>query len=116
MALWLRSRDLSKHGRDHAVVADLIACKPRYNPLLAEDQHLVAEAEKLLDLRGEDDQRDAFLMREFAEHLIERLTGALVNAAGRVVEQEDAWPKREPAREQHLLLISSRQRGDHMVR
>src|ERR1700722_9574292 len=116
MALLLRSRDLSKHGRDHAVVADLIACKPRDHPLLAEDQHSVAEAEKLLDLSREDDQRHGFLMREFAEHLIERLTGPLVDAACRVVEQEDAWPEREPAREQHLLLISSRQRGDHMVR
>ena len=53
--------------------------------------------------------------RQIAEDPVQRLAGALVDAARRVVEQQHARAEREPAREQHLLLIAARKCSDGAV-
>ncbi len=75
----------------------------------------MAERDDLLDLGGEDDQRHT-LAGELAEHAVEGLPGGDVDAAGGIVEEEEARVVGEPAGEQHLLLVAARQRGDRRPR
>ena len=83
--------------------------------VLAEDEHAVHQLDVLVELGGEHDDRQA-LAGERAEQLVEVVLRADVDAAGRVVEQEDLRAEREPARDDHLLLVAAGQRRDRILR
>ena len=91
------------------------------DPPVAHDEHAVGHADQLLDLRRDHQDRGA--ARDEPAHQREHLRlGADVDAARRLVEDEDARAARQPAREDDLLLVAAaeeqdlaRQRGGRML-
>ena len=76
----------------------------------AHDEHPMREAEHLLDL-ARDEQDPHALGREAREQLVERLARADVDAARRLVRDEQPGSHEQGAREQQLLLVAARQRA-----
>ena len=87
----LRPGLASKRCGDHAV---------------AHHQDGVAEADRLLERVGGQDHADA-LVGQRADQLVDLLLGADVEAARRVVEDDDARPRVQPLGEHHLLLVAA---------
>ena len=76
----------------------------------AHDEHPMGEAEDLLDLAR--DEQDAHAVGgEAREQVVERLPGADVDAARRLVRDEQPRPHEERPREEQLLLVAARQRA-----
>ena len=77
-------------------------------------EHAVAAADQLVIVgRVEQDRRA--VVGELAQQLIELLLGADIDAARRVVEQDDARLAHQPFGDHHLLLVAARQRADRDV-
>ena len=74
--------------------------------VVLEDDDPLAEPDDLLELGGdEDDGHPAF--GELGDGLLDLGLGADVDAAGRLVEDEQVGVRGEPAAEQHLLLVAA---------
>ena len=69
------------------------------------------EADDLLELGGDQDDAEAF-RGELDEEVVDRLLGADVDAARRLVGEQDAWAAEERPSEQHLLLVPAGQGAD----
>ena len=74
----------------------------------------VAHAEHFGHLRGDHQHGDA-LTGEFRDQAVDLGLRADVDAAGRLVEDQDARMGHQPAGDQHLLLIAARQVDDRLV-
>src|SRR5437762_5604222 len=64
----------------------------------------VREADHLLDLRRDEEDRGA-AGRELDDEIMDAPTRADVDAARGLVEEDDSWPAEHPFREEHLLLV-----------
>ena len=73
-----------------------------------QDDHPVAESDDLVDLRRDVHDGDA-AVAEGDDRGLDLGLGADVDAAGRLVEDEHVGLGRQPAAEQHLLLVAARQ-------
>ena len=74
--------------------------------VLAEHEHAVHQLDVLVELGRQHHDREP-LARERAEQRVEVVLGADVDAARRVVEQQDLGPEREPAGDHDLLLVAA---------
>src|ERR1700681_77129 len=81
-----------------------VAKAPRSS--LVQHQHAVREAEELGKLRRDEDDAQA-PGHEAADQVVDLARGADVDAARRLVEQQDARPAQQPAAENHLLLVAA---------
>ena len=75
---------------------------------VAQHDDAVAEAQHLLELGRDEEHRHAVL-GEVDDELLDLGLGADVDAARRLVEDEQPGRGGEPAREQHLLLVAARE-------
>src|SRR4051812_2779302 len=102
---------LPEEGGDEAIARDLRAFELPEQLMLAEDEDAVHQLDVLIELGGEHDDRET-LARERAEERVEVVLGPDVDAAGRVVQEQHARAEREPAGDDHLLLVAARERRD----
>ena len=72
------------------------------------DQHAVGEADQLRHLRGDQHDGDA-ARRQLVDQPVDLGLGADVDAARRLVEDEQHRLPRQPARQHHLLLVAAGQ-------
>ena len=79
---------------DQRALGDLVADQHALDRAVVEHEHAVAAADQLVVVGGIEDDRRAGI-GELAQQLIDLLLGADVDAAGRVVEQDDA--RRRPS-------------------
>ena len=83
-------------------------------PALRHHEDAVAEREELGQLGG--DQEDGAALRgELADHLVELGLDADVDAARRLVEDEDRGIGEQPAGEDRLLLVAARELADRLA-
>ena len=73
---------------------------------VAHHQHLVRQADRLLQRVGDQQDRHA-LRREIADQFVDLFLGADIEPARRMVEDQDARARRHPARQHHLLLVAA---------
>ena len=104
------------HGRPGDVLlVDLGTLELAHHAPAGEDEHPVAEPLELDGVRGEHDDAPPGGGR-LAHHLVEVDARPGVDAARRLVgEQDPRGPEQRPG-EQHLLLVSARQGGDAGLR
>src|SRR4051794_35173476 len=81
---------------------------------LAHDEHAVGQPEDLGQVRRHDDHAEA-LGREVADDLVDLGLRPHVDALRGLVEHEDLRLRRQPAGEQHLLLVAARQRRHRLL-
>src|SRR5439155_642183 len=81
---------------------------------LAEDEDPVHQLEMLVHLGRQHHDRDAGAC-DIDQHLVDVALGAEVDAAGRIVEEEDGRMRREPACGHDLLLIAAAERRDQVA-
>jgi hypothetical protein len=79
-----------------------------------EDEDAVGEAEDFFEVAGDDEDGGAGGGEGFDEG-IDFAFCADVDAAGRFVEDDDAWGEGEPAAEGDLLLIAAGEFADELV-
>jgi len=88
--------------------------RDRFRQWSREDQDPVADAHQLGKVRGDDE--DALpRRRQPPEELVDLETGADVDPARRLVEDEHLGAAEEPLGDHHLLLIASREVGNELV-
>src|SRR5436190_2136479 len=73
-----------------------------------QDQHSLRQAEDFLELGADHDDRHA-LSGESHDHVVDRLPGADVDAAGRLVEDHDLGFAFQPLGDDDLLLVATGQ-------
>ena len=78
---------------------------------VADDGETAAEREQLVELRRDDDDRDA-VGRELAQQRVDFLLGADIDAARRLVADEHFRLRQDGAREDDLLLVAAAQARD----
>ena len=79
------------------------------------DEDAVAHAEDLRQLAGDHQDRHA-LLGEAAHQRVDLGLGADVDAAGRLVHDQDARRGLEPLAEHDLLLVAAGELADHLLR
>src|SRR4051794_37338824 len=75
---------------------------------IAHDEKAMAEAEELLQLRRDEEDRDA-PPGELEKNLVDLLLRADIDAARRLVADQEARVAEEGTAEQHLLLVAARE-------
>ena len=88
-----------------------VAAEVGDEPAASHHEHPVGEAEHLLDVGGDDQDAEA-PRRLFGDELVDRPARADVDAAGRLVRDEQRRLAEQPAGEQHLLLVAATE-GPH---
>ena len=81
------------------------------DPALVHDQHAVGHPEHLGQLGGDHQHREA-LARELGHQAVHLGLGADVDAARRLVDDQDLRAGGEPLAEHDLLLVAARQEAD----
>ena len=82
---------------------------------VAQDEHPVGDVDELGQVAGIE--QDGVALRGEVAHQLEDLAlGADVDAAGRVVEQEDPRLGQEHLAEDHLLLVAAGERAGRLLR
>src|SRR5262249_9824450 len=102
------------HRAHDAPLADL---RPRYlrdRPAVAQHEHAVRALDDLFELRGDHQHAEA-LVGEFLDQHLDLGLGADIDAARRLVEDEQLGIHAEPAGEQDLLLIAAGELPDLLV-
>src|SRR6478672_3012707 len=102
---------LSEVARDEHRPRQGAATELHLELALLEHEHPVHQLDQLVDLGREHHDGDP-LGRELREQVVDVALRAEVDAAGRVVEQQDAWLGCEPAGDDDLLLVPSREGHD----
>ena len=95
---------------DDALLGRLGARELARGPSLAHHDDAVRHAEQLRQLRRDEEDREA-LRREAVDERVDLGPRADVDAAGRLVEQQDALVLEQRAREQQLLLVAAGERA-----
>ena len=110
-----RFRQALAHRRGHdGLLIGFSAIQNRHLPALAHDEHAVAEHEHLGQVRRDDDDANS-LGRELADDRMHLGFGADVDAARRLVENQDRRVGVEPLAQHDLLLIAARKLGDFEI-
>src|SRR5437868_6867040 len=112
-ALELASASIAERGLDDFLLRHFAALEVRDDPAVAQDIDVIAVLE-LIGLGGVPEEGPA-ASRLFAQQIVDLELGAYVDAAHRIVHQDDAGVGPERAREQGLLLVSTRQRENVVV-
>ena len=99
---------------DDRLFGEVLALKGRGDPPLAHDQDAVGHAQDLRQL-GRDDDHRATLGGEAFDQGVDLGLGADIDAARRLVEQEDAGTRRDPAADDRLLLVAAAELADRAV-
>src|ERR1700680_583243 len=81
---------------------------------LAHHQHPIGQQQKLRHLRSDHDNAEP-LPGQFEDQLVDFLLGADIDAARRLVEQQDTRVGGEPFADDDLLLIAARKRRDQLI-
>ena len=81
---------------------------------LAHHQHAIGQQEQFGHFRADHDDAKP-LLGELKDQPIDFLLGADVDAAGRLVQEQDAWFGSKPFADHDFLLIAARQRRDPLV-
>ena len=84
------------------------------DPALAHRDDAVGDRQDLRQLRADRDDRDA-AARHAVEQLVDLGLGGDVDAAGRLVDDQDLGLERQPARQHHLLLVAAGEVADQLV-
>ena len=97
------------------MLGDVVAFEHAHDAAVIEDQHAIAAADQLVIVGAvEQDRRPG--VGQLAHQRVELLLGADVDAAGRVVEQDQPRPGHQPLADHHLLLVAARQRAHGVAR
>ena len=99
---------------DDGLFAQVLALELSGDPSLAHNQDAICEPEDLGQLGRDDDHRFA-LGGEALDQSVDFRLGADIDAARRLVEQEDLAPGRDPAGDDALLLVSAAEEPDRPV-
>ena len=100
-----------------AMIADALACGMRQigdRPAVAQNEDAVRALDDLLELRR-DHQHAEPLVGELADQRLDLGLGADVDAACRLVENQQLRIGAEPARQQHLLLVAAGELADLLL-
>ena len=81
---------------------------------LAHHQHAIGQQEQFGHFRADHDDAKP-LLGELKDQPIDFLLGADVDAAGRLVQEQDAWFGSKPFADHDFLLIAARQCRDPLV-
>src|SRR5579875_811832 len=109
-----RGKGVPQGGGDDVLGRDAGSGELGGDAALAHHQHTVAEMGELLGVaRIEED--GAALAREAAHELVDLVLGRDIDAAGHVVEEEDARIREQPAPHQDLLLVAAGEVADGMA-
>ncbi|OWK23035.1 hypothetical protein AJ87_40165 [Rhizobium yanglingense] len=100
-------------GGDNVRLVDGVAGEFGRDAALAEDVDAVAEAD-LVHLRRVPDE-GAAVRRFLADDRVDLLLGPDVDAAHRIVHQDNRSARRKRAREEYLLLVAAGKRQDAVV-
>ena len=93
---------------EHIVLAELAAIKESRNRALVHHRDAVADPDDLLHVARNHQDRDAGVGKA-AQHVVDLLFGPDVDAARRLVEDQDLRPHREPFGEHDFLLVAAGQ-------
>ena len=105
--------DIERAG-DQRVLGDAVAFEFANDAAVIKHQHAVAAADQFVIVgRIEQDRRAG--IGQPPQQLIDLLLGADIDAARRIVEQDDARLAHQPFGDDHLLLVAARQRADRYV-
>ena len=96
---------------DDGLLAQAVAFQDAGDPPFAHHEHAVRDAQDLGQL-GRDDDHRAALGREPLDQGVDLGLGADVDAAGRLVEQQDAGAGGDPAADDGLLLVAAGELAD----
>src|SRR5262244_3571753 len=100
------------HGQlQHILLAEAAAVEEATDGTFAHDGDSIADADDLLHVAGDHQDRDA-AVRQRAHQLVDLALGADVDTAGRLVEDDDARLHGKPLGEDHLLLVAAGKRRD----
>ena len=102
--------------RQSHIAARISASRSKLRPVdeaanlaAAHDHDAVGHADQLLDLGG-DEQHGRALGDQLVDDLVDLVLGADVDAARRLVEDEDRRSAQQPFGDHHLLLVAARKR------
>ena len=99
---------------EHAVLGDLGAGQGADDRAIAQDDDPVGALDDLLQLRGDEHDRQPRL-GEIADQALDLGLRADVDAAGRIVEQQHPRLEAQDARQQDLLLVAAGELADPLV-
>ena len=103
-----------ERARDQRALGDLRADELAPDRAVIEHEHAVAAADQLVVVgRIEEDRRAR--IGELAQELVHLLLGADVDAARRIVEEDDARAAHQPFGDDDLLLVAAGERADRHV-
>ena len=103
-----------RHRRHDRRLADLRLGQLGHRPAVAQHEDAVGALDHLLELGG-DHQHAEPLIGELADQRLDLGLGADVDAARRLVEDQELRVHAQPAGEQHLLLIAAGQLADLLL-
>ena len=81
---------------------------------LLHDDDAVGEAHDLRQFGGDQHDGEA-LLRQFADEVVHRRLGADIDALGRLVQDDDLRPGRQPFGDDHLLLVAAGQLAEPLL-
>src|SRR3954447_15288418 len=106
--------ELTRGGADHRLLVGLGAGELSGQPAFVHHQDANGHAQHLRQLGGDHQPRRA-LAGELAQQAVDLGLGAAVDAAGRLVDDQQLRVRRQPLGEHDLLLVAARQRADDIV-
>jgi len=103
------------HGRDQSGFTQLAARKNRDGTAITEDADTVTTGQEFFQFGG-NHQHAETLISEVAQKLQDFRLGADIDPACRLIDDQNARIGGEPSRQKHLLLVTTRQFLDRLVR
>jgi hypothetical protein len=105
---------LGHRVRDDGLLAQVLALKLSRDPPLTHDEHSICEPDDLRQFGGDDDDRFSIRSEAF-DKAVNLGFRSDVYAARRLVEQENLAIRRDPMRDDSLLLVSAGEEADRPV-
>jgi len=89
----------------------LIGCELALDLALGQDENAVAQRHEFNQFAGDDHDRLG-CTRQVAQQLVDDVLGGDINPARWLIEQQNGAVPREPARDDHFLLVAAAQFAD----
>ena len=102
---------LAEHGLEDPVGVDLLFGEALEQAAVTDHDDTAAQADELFQLAGQEHHRMA-LRGKVSQMVVELTLGLCVDAASRVVQDQDMRLLGKGAAEQHLLLVAAAERSD----